>query len=144
MTPIRALLRTIAVTLTLLTMIAGAMLVTTPSASAKSAASESQARSYYGAIALGKDGATGYGTNYRTRAGAYDRALRECNQRSAFRCVKVGWVRNACGAVAVKFNSSGTRVTRYKYGYAVTRHRAEANARRNFGGQIRAWVCTKR
>ena len=126
MTPIRALLRTMAATLALLTMIAGTLLVTSPGAGAAPAAAPARAGNY-GAIAIGKDGAAGYSYNFGTKAAAYRRALSECNQRSAYRCVKVGWVRNACGAVAVKYGSRGL-VSRYNFGYA--RSRPGATGRR--------------
>ncbi|GAA5155433.1 hypothetical protein GCM10023340_40690 [Nocardioides marinquilinus] len=102
-------------------------------------------RAYYGAIAMANDGAWGVAYDYRTRAGAYDRALKGCRKNAAYpgTCRKIGWVRNACGAVAAKFNSRGF-VTRYKYGFAATKVGAKRKARANFGGRIVTWVCTTR
>lgn len=108
-------------------------------------AQTAQGRDYYGAIALSSDGTATYAFDYSTKRGALNAAFNRCRSRSNVPsdCVKVGWVRNACGAVAVQERSNGT-ISRYNFGFSSSRARAEANARRNFGGRIAAWVCTTR
>lgn len=119
-----------------------------PAAGASSAAapaSERAVRVYYGALALSTDGAVGGYYDARTKAAAYRGALRQCRQKSNYpgTCAKVGWVRNACGAVSVKFGSDGF-VSDARFGWGRTKRIAISQARRGFGGQIRGWVCTTR
>ena len=143
MTPIRALLRTTAATLALLTMIAGTLLVTSAGATAASAVAPASARGpSYGAIAIGADGAAGYSKNFGKKKTAYKRALKECNSRSSYKCVKVGWVRNGCAAVSVKYRSNGF-VKRYKFGYAGSLSKAKKAARRGFGGSVLTSMCSR-
>jgi len=117
-----------------------------PSAGAVAApAAERPARVVYGAIALAADGAVGYTYDFRTRRAALRAALRQCRQGSdyASTCKKVGWIRNSCGAVAVKFRPSGF-VKYYKFGWGRTKRDAVREARQGFGGRTQAWVCTSR
>ncbi len=102
-------------------------------------------RTYFGAIALASDGAFGYSFDFGTKRAALNAAHQRCRQRSEYpgTCTKVGWIRNACGAVSVKYDRQGF-VSRYKFGWGGTKAIAIAQARRNFGGTIRAWVCTTR
>ncbi|MDQ4053175.1 MAG: DUF4189 domain-containing protein [Actinomycetota bacterium] len=106
---------------------------------------ERSARALYGAIALAADGAVGYTYDLHTKRAALRAAHKQCRQRSDYAgtCTKVGWIRNACGAVAVKFRPSGF-VSRYKFGWGRTKRAAVEEAKRGFGGQIGAWVCTSR
>jgi hypothetical protein len=115
-----------------------------PSAGA-APASERAGRTYYGALAIATDGAVGGYYNARSKAAAFGGALRQCRQKSNYpgTCVKVGWVRNACGAVSVKFGSDGF-VSDVRFGWGPSKRVAIAQARRGFGGQIRGWVCTAR
>lgn len=129
-------------------LLAATMLALIPAGSAQAAespASARAARNYFGAIAISADAATGYSYDYRTRKRAQNVAVAKCRQRSNYpgTCRIAGWMRNACGAVAVKYDSRGF-VSRYKYGWAGTKQGAKNAARRNFGGQIRTFVCTTR
>lgn len=116
-----------------------------PSAGAAAPTNERAARTYYGAIALAADGAVGYAYDFRTKGAALRAAHNKCRDKSDYpgTCTKVGWVRNACGAVSVRFGADGF-VSRYKFGWGRTKRIAIQQAKRNFGGQIRAWVCTTR
>ena len=132
--------------LTVAAVLAGVSLTFASSAGA-APAEESQRTGgvYFGAIALASDGAFGYSFDFRTKQAALNAAHQRCRTRSDYpgTCTKVGWIRNACGAVSVKYDRQGF-VTRYKFGWGATKPIAIAQARRNFGGKIRAWVCTTR
>lgn len=148
MTSIRALL---------VAAVCGALLTLTPLATgtagaadpthgpADATATASKARNYWGAIAISRDAAWGVAYDHRSKSGALKAAQRRCKSHSSEpgQCRKVGWVRNACGAVAVKYYDSGA-VRRYKFGYGQTKNAAKSRARRNFGGDILTWVCTTR
>ncbi|MEN9215575.1 MAG: DUF4189 domain-containing protein [Gloeomargarita sp. DG_1_6_bins_138] len=56
----------------------------------------------FGAIAWSqRTGAQGYAWNYRTRLGAENRALQECEAQSGTGdCRIMVWFRNACGSIA--------------------------------------------
>jgi hypothetical protein len=132
--------------LTLAAVLAGVSLTFASSAGAAPAEQSKQAgRVYYGAIALASDGAFGYSYDFATKRAALDAAQQRCRQRSEYpgTCTKIGWIRNACGAVAVKYDRQGF-VSRYKFGWGGTKRAAIAAAKRNFGGTIRTWVCTTR
>ena len=126
--------------------VAAAMFALLPASAAQAEpAQPNRARAYYGAIALSNDGTATYAFDYRTKRAALSAAYKRCKSRSSLprNCRKVGWVRNACGAVAVKKYPSGY-ISRYHYGYGRNKAAAKAAARRNFGGQIAVWVCTTR
>ncbi len=132
--------------LTVAAVMAVASLTFASSASAAPAdESERAGRVYYGAIALAADGAFGYSYDFGTKRAALDAAHQRCRQRSDFpsTCTKAGWIRNACGAVAVKYDREDF-VDRYKFGWGRTKRAAVAAAKRDFGGEIRTWVCTTR
>lgn len=139
-------IRTI-VAMAVATVLAGTMLAFAPAsnASTSSAPTTERSRAFYGAIALSADSTIAYSYDYRTKRRALRAAYRKCKARAEYpgTCTKVGWVRNGCGAVAVKYGTNGL-VSRYKFGWGRTKAIAKANARRNFGGQIRGWVCTTR
>jgi hypothetical protein len=115
------------------------------SASSPTAPTSERARVYYGALALSSDGAVGGYYNTRTKGAAFNGALRQCRQRSDYpgTCTKVGWVRNACGAVSVKFGADGF-VRDAKFGWGPSKRVAVRQAKARFGGQVRGWVCTAR
>ena len=132
--------------LTVAALLAGVSLTFASSASAATADESKRAgRAYFGAIALASDGAFGYSYDFGTKRAALNAAHQRCRQRSDYpgTCTKVGWIRNACGAVAVKYDRQGF-VSRYKFGWGGTKQAAIAAAKRNFGGVIRTWVCTTR
>ncbi|RAY12749.1 hypothetical protein DPM19_24490 [Actinomadura craniellae] len=92
---------------------------------------------YYGAIAVAPDGSTGRAWDYRTRAEAERRALRECPRSN---CKILTVFVNGCGAVA--YNS---RTNRYWGGQGSSRTAAQRNAISNAGGgRSITWVCTTR
>lgn len=128
--------------------VAAVSLLVAPGAGASAPAapsSERAARAYFGAIALAADGAAGYAYDFGTKRAALRAAHQRCKSLSDYpdTCTRVGWVRNACGAVAVKFRPDGF-VARYKFGWGRSKAVAIRMAKRNFGGDIRAWVCTAR
>jgi hypothetical protein len=119
---------------------ASGVLATAVPASASAAtsvtASESQARYYYGAIAVSRYGRTGRSWDYGTVSAAKRRALRECGSGCK---VLVTFV-NGCGAVA--YNS---RRNVYWGGRGSTPARAKRNAVANAGGgRWIAYQCTRR
>jgi hypothetical protein len=63
----------------------------------------------YGSIQIARNGAWGKSSGYRTARGAKARAHRECRQAVRHRrpCYSMGWVRNACMAVAVRRGPNG-------------------------------------
>ncbi len=140
MTKFRSLL-----VMTIAAVLASASLSFASSAGAATADQSQRVRLYYGAISLASDGAFGYSYDFGTKRAAQNAAQQRCRQHSDYpgTCTQVGWFRNACGAVAVKYDREGF-VSRYKFGWGTTKPRAVAQARRNFGGTIRTWVCTTR
>ena len=129
-------------------LLAGTLLAFAPASGAtadRPAPTERAARVYYGAIALSADSTIAYAYDYRTKGRALKAAYKRCKRKAHYpgTCTKVGWVRNGCGAVAVKYGNDGL-VSRYKFGWGATKTRAKQNAQRGFGGQLRGWVCTTR
>ncbi|MEV4359349.1 DUF4189 domain-containing protein [Nonomuraea sp. NPDC004186] len=106
-------------------------------AATSATAGESQARYYYGAIAVARNGRTGRSWDYRTLASAKRRALRECGRSS---CKVLVTFVNGCGAVA--YNS---RRNVFWGGRGSTPARAKRNAVANAGGgRWIAYQCTRR
>ena len=98
--------------LTVAAVLAAVSLTFASSASAAPAEERERAgRVYYGAIALASDGAFGYSYDFGTKRAALNAAHQRCRQRSDYpgTCTKVGWIRNACGAVSVKYDRRGLR-----------------------------------
>ncbi|MBF8188881.1 DUF4189 domain-containing protein [Nonomuraea sp. K274] len=107
------------------------------SAATSVTAGESQARYYYGAIAVAQNGRTGRSWDYRTVASAKRRALKECGRST---CKVLVTFVNGCGAVA--YNS---RKNVYWGGRGSTPARAKRNAIANAGGgRWIAYQCTRR
>lgn len=107
------------------------------SAATSATASESQARYYYGAIAVARNGRTGRSWDYGTLSGAKRRALKECGRSS---CKVLVTFVNGCGAVA--YNA---RRNVFWGGRGSTPARAKKNAIANAGGG--RWIvyqCTRR
>ena len=98
--------------LTVAAVLAGVSLTFASSAGAAPADESQRAGGvYFGAIALASDGAFGYSFDFRTKQAALNAAHQRCRQRSDYpgTCTKVGWIRNACGAVSVKYDRRGLR-----------------------------------
>ncbi|GAA3228619.1 DUF4189 domain-containing protein [Nonomuraea helvata] len=105
-------------------------------AATSATAGESQARYYWGAIAVSRYGRTGRSWDYRTVAAARRRALGECGSG----CKVLVTFANGCGAVA--YNS---RRNVYWGGRGSTPTRAKRNAIANAGGgRWIAYQCTTR
>ncbi|MEW1838297.1 DUF4189 domain-containing protein [Nonomuraea angiospora] len=120
---------------------ASGMLATAFPASASAATSatagQSQARYYYGAIAVARNGRTGRSWDYGTVAAAKRRALKECGRSS---CKVLVTFVNGCGAVA--YNA---RRNVFWGGRGSTPAKAKRNAVANAGGG--RWIvyqCTRR
>lgn len=80
----------------------------TSASAAPAPVAHAKVRDGYGAITLNATGHYGVSRNYPTRHGAYQRALQECNKGgSKYKCVKIGWVRNACAAAWFQLDSRG-------------------------------------
>lgn len=135
-------------------MVASLLVPSTTAGAASSAAASAQAGvaaravNYYGSIALSPaDGAVGWSYDYRTRRGAIKRAKRECRQASDYpwRCRKVGWVRNGCLALAVRWNGSGG-IARWASAYRYGKRAAYRAAKKRCGPgcRRRAFTCTTR
>jgi uncharacterized protein DUF4189 len=106
------------------------------SAATSATAGASQARYYYGAIAVSRNGRTGRSWDYGTVSAAKRRALKECGRS----CKVLATFVNGCGAVA--YNS---RRNVYWGGKGSTPARAKRNAIANAGGG--RWIvyqCTRR
>jgi Domain of unknown function (DUF4189) len=101
------------------------------------------ARDYYGAIAYSQSTrAHGYSLDYRSRAGAEQKAYIECSKHAADCSIAV-WFRNACGALAVGDDGG------YGSGWHGTREGAENNAIKSCSGvssgcRVIRWACTSR
>ena len=153
MTPFRARFATTAALVAALTFapvaVAGASPSASPSARASDRASDNArapgVTKYFGAISLGSDARIGYARDYRSRRAAITAANQLCRQRSRFpaTCTSVGWMRNACGAVSVRYRPDGS-VHRYQFAWGTSPTHASREARRGFGGQIRTAICTTR
>lgn len=100
---------------------------------------------YFGAISLSSDAKIGFARDYRTRRGAINAAKRLCRQRShaPASCTSVGWMRDACGALSVRYRPNGS-VHRYRFAWGTSPALASREARRGFGGEIRIAICTVR
>jgi hypothetical protein len=98
------------------------------------------AADYYGAIAFSQDsGSVGYANDYRSRAGAEERALAECGND----CEVVLWFVNACGALATGDDNG------YGTAWAASRREAERTALSTCNDNaancsVNRWVCTTR
>ncbi|MEV0624754.1 DUF4189 domain-containing protein [Nonomuraea wenchangensis] len=118
-------------------MASGVLATAFPVAASAATAGESQARYYYGAIAVAPNGRTGRSWNYASQAAAKRRALRECGRSS---CKVLVTFVNGCGAVA--YNA---RRNVYWGGRGSTPARAKRNAIANAGGgRWIAYQCTTR
>jgi hypothetical protein len=117
------------------------------SASGESESPSQRLRTNYGAIAISIDGRGGIANDKGSRAKAQRVAKAKCKRASDYpgKCEIAVWVRNACGAVSVKWNSDGF-VT--KYGWAVRAYKGPAvrAAQDKCGSSCKrhAWVCTTR
>ncbi len=102
-------------------------------------------RNTFGAISLATDGAAGAAFQSRSKRAAFANSQRECKRRSSYpgTCTKIVWVSRGCAAVAARFDRDGF-VTKVKWASrARTKAAAKRAAKRNFGGRIVAWVCTR-
>lgn len=106
-----------------------------------------QAVNHFGAISIDPvDGSSGFAYNYRTRAAAEARSLRECRVRSSTgACRTIAWVRNGCVAAAVVRRPNGS-LRRIAWGIGVTRAQAQNRARARAGvrSRVLVWTCTAR
>jgi hypothetical protein len=104
----------------------------------------------YGSIQIARNGAWGKSRGYRTIKGAKRRAHRECRQVTRRPCYDMGWVRNACMAVAVrrgpnglivraKTNSDPRRTKRGAYRQALRNCRRDGGRCKRLRG---AWTCS--
>jgi Domain of unknown function (DUF4189) len=103
---------------------------------------------YYGAIALSRvDGAVGWSYDCGSKAAAGKAVLRECKRASTvpWSCLKIVWVRDGCGALAVRWNDNGT-IGCYAWGVESNKASAYRKAlnKCGYGCQRRAWTCTTR
>ncbi len=104
-------------------------------------------RTNYGAIAISIDGRGGIANDKSSKAKAKRVAKAKCKRSSDYpgKCEVAVWVRNACGAISVKWNADGF-VTRY--GWAVRAYKGPAvrAAQHKCGSSCKrhAWVCTTR
>jgi Domain of unknown function (DUF4189) len=104
-------------------------------------------RAYYGAISLNlKDGKIGLANDKRTKRRALNAAVANCKKKSAHdgACKRTAWVKNGCGALALKKKADGS--WRQGYGVAFNLAPAKRKALREAGkgAKVVAWVCTTR
>ena len=103
-------------------------------------------RNYYGAIAVNtKTLAGAYAYNYSSKSKAIAAALSKCKKTKDGKknCRPELWVRNGCGALAIKKVKGGYR---FYGGFASSKKSAIAKAKKaaGKGGKYYAYVCTTR
>ncbi|CAM3397449.1 DUF4189 domain-containing protein [Nocardioides dubius] len=100
----------------------------------------------FGAIALNvNDGWSGWAYDKATKARAKKAAVKHCKSRSdTAGCRTVLWVRNGCGAVAVRVK--GGQIVKYRGAIAFTKKAAvrKAKAKVGKGAKLHTYVCTTR
>lgn len=100
----------------------------------------------FGAIALNvNDGWSGWAYDKKTKSGAKKAAVRHCKSRSdTSGCRTVLWVRNGCGAVAVRVK--GGQIVKYRGAIAFTKKAAVRKAKNKVGkgAKLHTFVCTTR
>lgn len=103
----------------------------------------------YGSIQIARNGAWGKSSGYRSIKAAKRRAHRECRSVTRRPCYDMGWVRNACMAVAVrrapsglivraKTNSDPRKTKRGAYKQALRNCRRDGGRCKRLRG---AWTC---
>ncbi len=118
------------------------------SASATTAAGKIAARRVnFGAIALNvKDGWSGWAYDKKTKKKAKKAARKHCRSRSTqpSGCKSVLWVRNGCGAVAVRVKKG--RIVKVRGAIAFTEKAAKKKAKKKVGkkAKVHTYVCTTR
>ncbi|MFS3128879.1 DUF4189 domain-containing protein [Nocardioides sp. Bht2] len=103
-------------------------------------------RTNFGAIALNvNDGWSGWAYDKATKAKAKKAAVRHCKSRSdTAGCRTVLWVRNGCGAIAVRVK--GGEIVKYRGAIAFTKKAAVRKAKKKVGSgaKLHTYVCTTR
>lgn len=127
--------------------LAALMPASSASADPKGKAANSKAESpYFGAISLNlKDGKIGLANDKRSKRAALRSAVRTCKKKSEHKsaCESTAWVKNGCGALALKKTKKG-----YRQGYAVAFDlppaKKKAIRKAGKGSKVVAYVCTTR
>lgn len=121
---------------------------TSADATVHATANRQARRNYFGAIAVNfRDNKAGVVYDKATKKKALNKAQKKCKAKSSHKgaCAKALWVRNTCGAIAVRYNSSN-QVVKAKAAFNVKKKKAIKKAKKKVGkrAKIFAWVCTTR
>lgn len=104
-------------------------------------------RAYFGAISLNlRDGKIGLANDKRTKRGALRAAVANCKKKSAHdaSCKRTAWVKNGCGALALKKKADGSWRQGYGVAFNLAPAKRKALRKAGKGAKVVAWVCTTR
>lgn len=108
---------------------------------------EGKARNYFGAVSLNLiDGKIGIANDKRSKNAALKAAVKSCKKKSKNDngCKRTAWVRNGCGALALKAKAGGGYKQAWGVAFNLGPAKKKAKKKAGKGSKVYAWVCTTR
>lgn len=108
---------------------------------------DGKARNYFGAVSLNLiDGKIGIANDKRSKGAALKAAVKSCKKKSSNKngCKRTAWVRNGCGALALKAKANGSYKQAWGVAFNLAPAKKKAKKKAGKGSKVYAWVCTTR